>query len=242
MRLDRVSFKENPSKALVEGLRLLKERQDIEAWENFEKAIRANPEDLDALWGKAEVLRRKRRYEESRKILEGVISKNPQYAPALVTLSYIEYKEDKLDKAQELISAALSYYGDKDTEALAYMMLGTINARRAEKGDILAKIRYGTQVGCYLLKAKELAPKLSEVRLALGTFYLKAPKIIGGNPDKAFLELNAAVTLAPNFATANARLAECYKKKFDLERYNLYIEAAQSLDPDNEVLKELNVQ
>ncbi|MEI6631540.1 MAG: tetratricopeptide repeat protein [bacterium] len=242
MHLDRVFFKERAPKTLVEGLELLKDRQDIEAWEKFERVIRENPDDLDALWGKAEVLRRRRRYEESQAILESIISKNLQYAPALITLSYIKYKEDKLDEAQGLIGGALSYYKDNDTAALAYMMLGTINARRAEKGNILAKIRYGTQISCYLLKAKELAPKLAEVRLALGTFYLVAPTIIGGNPDKALLELNAAVTLAPNFATANARLAQCYKKKLDLEKYNFYIEAAQSLDPENEVLKELNVQ
>jgi len=240
MQIDKIGYKEPPNKALLRGLELLKSRNDNEAWDNFQRSLAGNADDLDALWGKAEVLRRKRKYEESRALLDQVLVRNSRHVPSLITLSYLKYREGNLDEAQDSIITALSSYVDKKNEALAYMMLGMINAKRAEKGDFLAKLRYGTQIRCFLERAKELAPDLPEVRLALGTFYLAAPAIIGGNLDKALIELDACVTIAPNFATANARLAQCYKKKYNLEKYNFYVEAARYIDPENEVLKEMN--
>jgi tetratricopeptide (TPR) repeat protein len=119
------------------------------------------------------------------------------------------------------------------------MMLGTINSRRSAKGWFLNKLRYGTQIRCHFLKAKEFAPDLPEVHLGLGTFYLLAPPIVGGNLNGALKELELAVKIAPDFATANARLAQAYKRKGDLEKYKYYFQRAKELDPDNEVLMEL---
>jgi Tfp pilus assembly protein PilF len=242
MHIDKIGYKELPTKSFTSGLELLKSRNDNEAWDNFEKALKGNEDNLDAIWGKAEVLRRRRKYQESQALLDKVLSRNPRHAPTLITLSYIRYKEDKLDEAELLIGTALNSDIDKSNEALVYMMVGMINARRAQEGNLIANIRYGLQIKCYLDRAKALAPDLPEVRLALGTFYLKAPAIIGGSPDKALIELSEAVNLAPNFATANARLAQYYKKKDNMERYNLYFEIAQRLDPENEVLQEMNAQ
>jgi Tfp pilus assembly protein PilF len=69
-----------------------------------------------------------------------------------------------------------------------------------------------------------------------------APSIAGGNLDKAFKELNSAVGAAPDFATANIRLAQAYKRKGDLEKYNYHLNRTRQLDPENEVLKEIEVR
>ncbi|MDD2752737.1 MAG: tetratricopeptide repeat protein, partial [Candidatus Omnitrophica bacterium] len=87
--------------------------------------------------------------------------------------------------------------------------------------------------------AKGLAPDLPEVRLGLGTFYLLAPGFAGGNQKAALEELEAAVRLAPDFATANARLAQAYQKAGNQEKYNFYLALAKKLDPENEVIAEL---
>jgi tetratricopeptide (TPR) repeat protein len=146
--------------------------------------------------------------------------------------------DDKLNEAEVLIKEVLNFPLQKDNLALAYMMLGSINARRVSKSWFLGKIKYGAQIRRYLLKAGELAPDLPEAHMTLGSFYLLAPKIIGGDLDKAILELNTAVSLAPDFATACARLAQAYKKKGNLESYNFYLQRAKELDPENEVLYE----
>ena len=120
------------------------------------------------------------------------------------------------------------------------MLMGSINARRSSKGGFFSKLSYGTQIRRYFQKAADLAPGLSEAHLGLGSFYLKAPGIAGGNIDKAILELEKAVELTPDFATANARLAQAYKKKGDLAKFQHYLQRARELDPDNEALAEIS--
>lgn len=221
------------------ALTLLKNRKDKEASVVFEKILLAAPDNLDALWGKAEVLRRNRDYKQAQELLEKILKNNPNHAPTLTSLAYLRYKDDKLNEALKLIKRVLKTDNlNKESRALAYMMLGSINSRRSSKGWFLNKITYGTQIKGYFLKAKALAPDLPEVHLGLGSFYLLAPKIIGGNLDKAVKELELAVRLAPDFATVNARLAQTYKKKGIQYKYNFYIARAKALDPENEVLHE----
>lgn len=226
--------------SIKEAFSLLKNRKDNAALVIFEKALREQPDDLDALWGKAEVLRRARDYKRAEDALNNILKKYPVHLSSLISLSYIRYKDDKLDEAQQLVGLVLKSDSlDKENEALAYLMLGTINSRRSAKGWFFSKIKYGMQIECFLLRAKELAPDLPEAHLGLGTFYLLAPGIAGGNLNKAIEELEMAVKIAPNLATANARLAQGYKKKGDLEKYNFYIQRTRELDPQNEVLKEI---
>lgn len=229
-----------PDKLINDALRLLKFRKDKDALAIFEKILISQSDSLDALWGKAEVLRRSRDHKQSEEILNKILNKNPKHVSSLISLSYIRYKDDRLNEALTLVKQALEVENlDKENEALAYMMLGTINSLRSSRGWFLSKIIYGTQIKGYFLKAKELAPDLPEVHLGLGAFYLLAPAIAGGDLDKAIQELELAVKIAPEFATTNARLAQAYKKKGDLEKYNFYLQRAKELDPENEVLVEL---
>lgn len=226
---------------LKDALRLLKNRKDQDALVIFEKILTVQSDNLEALWGKAEVLRRSRNYKQAEDLLNKILSKNPGHASSWISLAYIKYKDDRLNEAKQLIIQAFeANYQDKENLALAYMMLGNINSKYAKKGWLFSKIKYGTQIKYYFLKAGELAPDLPEVHLALGTFYLLAPGIIGGNLNKAIEELELAVKIAPEFATACARLAQGYKKKGDLEKYNFYIKRTKELDPQNEVLKEID--
>lgn len=227
------------SSSLKKALELLRVRKDREAMDIFKNILANNSGNIDALWGKAEVLRRDREYVDAQYILEEVLSKNPEHAPSLVSMAYIKYHEDKLSQAKELIKKALGVYTDNDTRALAYMMLGTINSRLAKKSILFGKIKNAAQIECYFLKAKELSADLPEVHLGLGSFYLLVPMFMGGDIYKATRELEKAVEIAPDFATANARLAQAYKKKGNLEKYSFHLQRARELDPDNEVLKEM---
>lgn len=233
--------KDEPSYTLSQGLRFLKIREDQAALLIFENILSRQPDNLKALWGKAEVFRRTRRYADAEGILKGILVRNPKDPSSLISLAYIRYKEDNLEAARKLIKEVLSLAGlDKENQAMAYLILGSIYSRRASGGGLFSKIRYGTQIKNYFLKATQLASDLPETHLGLGTFYLLAPALIGGNLNKAEEELELAVKMAPDFATANARLAQFYKKKQDLEKYNFYLERARRLDPENEVLKELS--
>jgi tetratricopeptide (TPR) repeat protein len=229
-----------PAGALIsQAMKLLKFRKDSEALAQFEQILLEEPLNLDGLWGRAEILRRRRHYQAAAALLNQVLAAKPRHVPSLISLANIKYKEDNLEDARALINQVLSSgAGSKDNAALAYLMLGTIDTKHIPESWLFGKIKYATQIKTYFLKARELAPDLPEARLALGTFYYLAPVIVGGSLDKAVAELELAVKLAPDFATANARLAQCYKKKGLLEKYNFHLARAKELDPENEVLRE----
>lgn len=223
-----------------EALSLLKTRKDNAALSLFEKIITQEPDNLSALWGKAEVLRRNRDFTQSQELLNKILAKDPNYAPALISLAYIKSRDDKFKEAIVLINRALANSAAQtESRALAYMLLASINSKRSSKGWVINKIIYGTQIKGYFLKAKQLAPDLPEVHLGLGTFYLLAPAIAGGNLEQAIKELELAVKIAPDFATPYARLAQAYNKKGCEEKYYFFMQKTQELDPQNEVLKEL---
>jgi tetratricopeptide (TPR) repeat protein len=232
--------KEEKPVSIDEAFQLLKFRKDADALVIFEKVLAKQPNNLEALWGKAEVLRRSRDYSQSEVIFQEILNKNPGHIPSLISMAYIKCKDNNLDEATKLVNRVLNAEClDKDNQALAYVMLGNINSRRAIKGGIFSKIKYGTKIKSYFLKAKELSPDLPEIHLALGTFYLLAPKIIGGNLEKAMEELEYTIKIAPDFATANARLAQYHKIKGDSKKYAFYFNRAKELDPENDVLQEL---
>jgi tetratricopeptide (TPR) repeat protein len=227
---EQYSATEKKDQLLQEANELLRTRKDTLALKRFEEILSLHPDNLDALWGKAEVLRRNYDYKQSYQLLISILDKYPQHTPSLISLSYLYYKDDKLDEAQKLLKRVLNTTClSKQDEALANLMLGAINSRRSGIGGIFSKLKYGTRIGSYFLRAKALAPELPEVRLGLGTFYLLAPKLAGGNLDKALKELQDAVNIAPDFATANARLADAYKKKGQSVQYDFYNSRANAL-------------
>jgi Tfp pilus assembly protein PilF len=224
---------------LDEAFELLRIRKDKDALIIFEQILLFDPGNIDAQWGKAEVLRRIRNFSEAAKILNDILKERPGYPPAMISLAYIKYKDAKLKEARQLINEVIKTKPPRKEElALAYTMLGSINSRLAGQGWLLNKIKYSTQIKRYFVSAKELAPDLPEVRLGLGTFYLLAPSFIGGNLDKAIDELKKCVEIAPDFATANARLAQAYQRKGVADKSLFYKNKARQLDPENEALRE----
>ncbi len=219
---------------------LLRARRDSQALRIFEQILSNDSGNIQARWGTAEVLRRENRFGDAERILVDNLEVDPQHPPSLLTLAYIRYKEDDLAQAQEFIAQAMcSPQLSRQDKGLGFMLKGAINSRRSQGGWLFGKLIYGPQIKGYLLKARELAPQLPEVHLGLGTFYLLAPKIAGGNLERAIEELHLALDLAPDFATASARLAQAYGEAGNTEEYDYYIERARRIDPNNEVLQEL---
>lgn len=221
-------------------IRYLKERKDTLAQEEINKVLSVSGDDRCALWAQAEILRRGYKFKESEKILKGILNRCPGDAPSLITLSYIRYNESNFPEAARLLRSVLKQPGlERENKAMAYMLLGSINAKKAQKRGVWNKLAFGTRIKGYFERALELAPDLAEVHLGLGTFCLFAPKIAGGDTDRALHELKTAVELAPDFATANARLAQAFKKKGNLEGFRSYLRKAKELDPGNEAVKEI---
>ena len=189
-------------------------------------------------------MRRAYQYKEAKKILDTILKKNPNHLASLNSLAYIEYKEGDLSSSQKILNRILKSScadKDKENEALAYLTLGAIDSKRTEQSWVFSKIKSAWQIKSYFEKAVTIAPHLAETHLSLGSFYLKAPSIVGGDLDQAIKELELSLTIAPDFGLTNARLAQAYRKKGDLVKYNLYLKRAKELDPANEGLKEMNL-
>lgn len=231
---------QNTADGINEAFMQLKKRKDNDALKIFERILSKHPDNLDALWGKAEVLRRNYDLEGAKSVLENILKNNPGHIPSRISLSYLVYNDNDLELAQRIIDAVLKEKDiDRQNQALAYIMLGMISSKRASGRWLLEKIKSGIQIRNYFLMANDLAPDLPEAHLGLGTFYLLAPPVLGGNNKKAIEELELTVTLAPEFASANIRLAQAYKKSGANEKYNFYIARAREIDPNNEFLKDL---
>ena len=223
-----------------EGLVLLKQRRDSEAKEVFAQVLASEPQNIDAQWGEAELLRRRGDYVEAERIYQEILSKNPEYIPALLSLGLQYCKLNKLKEVTLLIGrvSKLNILSSDDYSML-FVLLGAFNSKKAEQGGLVAKIRYGSQIKGYFKKAVALAPDLPDARLGLGTYYLFAPAVAGGNLNQAIKELEYATNLAPRFASAYARLAQAYQKKKDIKHYNFYLHKAREIDAQNEVVQEL---
>ncbi len=226
---------------LNQAFNLLRIRQDRQALELFEQVIDTQPQNSDALWGKAEILRRSRAYDAAQSIIQDILKRDPNHAPAKVSLASVYENKDNLKGALRLVQEViLDLRTTRQDKAIAYVMLGSIYSKLAGNGGFLAKLSYMNKIEPAFLKATELDPGLPEAHLGLGSFYLLAPGLIGGSIIKAVGELEIAAAIAPDFATAHARLAQCYKRMGDTKKYTLHLDRALALDPQNEVLAEIN--
>jgi tetratricopeptide (TPR) repeat protein len=221
-------------------LKFLKHRQDKEALAECKHILLTDQKNITARWAEAEILRRSYRYKESEELLLALLHDSPEHIPSLISLANIKYHANDLQEATKILSRLLSRSDlDNGQRALVYVVLGSVAAQKAAQGGLLLKISQGPRIKGYFLKAKALSADLPEVYLGLGSFYLLAPSLIGGDVDKAIKELETAFYLSPQFATVNARLAQAYLSKGDMVKYEFYFNRVKALEPDNAVLKEI---
>ncbi|MCM8823597.1 MAG: tetratricopeptide repeat protein [Candidatus Omnitrophica bacterium] len=223
----------------IAGLVYLKYHKNREAIELFKKILNYQEVNYPAQWGIAEVLRRDNNLEESKKILNNIIYKNPDFSPAYISLAYIKYTELNFKDCMELaeiIIKKLHNKTDRPNLARAYLLFGGAKGMLASKGSYLQKIKYGLDVLPNLKKAEKINPHAPEVLFALGSFYFLAPKIAGGNLQKAEDYLKEAIEKDPLFTNSYVRLAQLYyaQKKYSLS--DQYINKAKDIEPNNPLL------
>ncbi len=222
----------------VLGLVYLNLHKDKEAEVAFNKVLALAPATAEAEWGLAEVLRRKHNYAESEKILNKIIKSDPGFSPTYITLAYIRYIQMNFNEAVRLANKVLEQGQGKvdlSNYVRAYLLRGGTKGMIAHYGKALSKIINGTAVLHNLKRAQELQPESAGVKFGLGSFYLLAPSLAGGDLGEAQKYLEEAVKIDPLFADAYVRLAQLYKIKGDTPKYNVYINKALEIDPKNEL-------
>jgi tetratricopeptide (TPR) repeat protein len=208
----------------------------------FLDMLQLNPKSVEAKWGHAEVLRRRHRLDQSRVILGEIVKQNPEFSPASITLGYLLYEKKDYDGAIRLAIRVLKQGPGKvdlSNYVRAYLIIASSKGMIALAGGPFSKLINGMQVLPYLKKAEKLEPESAGVAFGLGSYYVLAPPFTGGDKKKGLGYLEKAVRLDPQFVDVYARLAEFYQAQGDRERYHFYLNKAQELDPENELLLEV---
>lgn len=234
-------LQENPdslNELYILGLVYFNLHKDREAMQVFDKIIAMSPDKIEAQWGRAEALRRIHELSESEKILKKVIKNNPDFSPAYISLAYIKYIKMDFEMSVSLAKTVIRQREenvDLSNYARAYAMFAGAKGMIAHYGGPFSKAINGTQVLSNLKRAEKLQPNSPAVLFGLGSFYLLAPTIAGGNLERAEEYLKKGIKIDPLFTDIYVRLAQLYKLKGDNKKYEVYLKEALEIDPENEL-------
>jgi len=238
------AINKNPASAVdqyVLGLVYFNLHQDQAAYQIFKELLRNEPNMIEAKWGLAEALRRKHESKEAEKLINEVLKVNPQFAPALISLAYIKYFQMDFTGAVRLAAVIIQQGAEKtdlSNYVRAYCIYAGSKGMLAHYGGLFSKAIDGFAIKPNLEKAQKMQPDSPEVLFGLGSFYLLAPGIAGGDKSKAQEYFNQAVKVDPLFADVYVRFAQLAKIKGDKEKYNFYMNKALELDPQNELAQD----
>ena len=221
----------------VMGLVYLNAHQDQEAEEAFIKMKQIDPACLEAEWGRAEVLRT-RHDPTAEGILRKIIQKDPEFLPTYVSLAYIEYLKGNFSAAVQLVSKVVRKGQDGSDLAIyvrALCLYAGSKGMLAHYGKPFSKVVAGLSVKKNLDRAEKLQPNSAIVLFGLGSYYLLAPALAGGDLEKAEVYLKKAIKVDPLFANPYVRLAQLYKTRGMVSRYDEYLKKALEIDPKCEI-------
>ncbi|MDD5097251.1 MAG: hypothetical protein PHU59_02025 [Candidatus Omnitrophica bacterium] len=220
------------------GLVYLNIHQDIQANDAFSKILLLKPGLIQARWGQAESLRRQHNLNQAESLLKQIIVENADFSPAYISLAYIKYMQMDFEESVRLALKVIQQGRDKvdlSNYARAYSMYAGAKGMIAHYGGPFSKAVNGLAVKPNLDKAAKLQPDAAGVLFGLGSYYLLAPALAGGDKIKAEVYLKKAIAADPLFADIYVRLAQLYKIKGDKEKYGGYLAKALEIDPGNEL-------
>ena len=180
--------------------------------------------------------------QKSEALTSEIVKSNPNFSPAYITLAYIKYMQMNFNQAVNLASKVLEQGEDQvdlSNYVRAILIVAGSKGMIAHYGGPISKIVNGTAVLPNLRKAERLKPDDAGVLFGLGSFYLLAPSLAGGDPDKAKDYLEKTIKADPLFVDAYVRLGQWYKIKGDKQKYVEYLNKAQAIDSQNELLCDL---
>ncbi|MEW6101713.1 MAG: TRAP transporter TatT component family protein [Candidatus Omnitrophota bacterium] len=227
----------------VLALAYLNLHKDKEAEEVFHRILALDPKISWAKWGLAEALRRKHQPQKSEDLINEVFKALPDFPPACITLAYINYNRLNFNQAVMLANKVLKQGEkkvDRNNYVRALLLYAGTKGTIAHYGGALSKLINGTAVLRNLKAADKLQPESAAVSFGLGSYYLLAPALAGGNLEKAKAHLKKAVAIDPHFPDAYVRLAQLYKIKGDNAAYSRYLNKALEIDPQNELAQDIS--
>jgi tetratricopeptide (TPR) repeat protein len=119
-----------------------------------------------------------------------------------------------------------------DHSADAHSLLADLYGRKIGLGrGFMLGARFGPKVDAENKRALELEPNNPRVLASLGRQFLHAPKMFGGDVDKAIANLQKATEVDPQEDETFVWLALAFKKKGDAASANKAVDEALRLNP-----------
>jgi tetratricopeptide (TPR) repeat protein len=222
----------------VLGLVYLNEYKVEEAESTFRRMLEIDLSSIEAQWGVAECLRRRRVCGQCIRLLDEIMASHPEFAPAYISAAYIKYISMDFESSADLSYAVIKLGPDRvdlTNYVRAYGLYAGAKGMIAHYGGPLSKVINGRAVLPALRKAQKLDPDAPSVLFGLGSYYMLIPAVFGRDLEKAEEYLLQAIAKDPLFADVYARLAQLYRAQGDYEKYKQFIKKALQLDPRNEI-------
>ena len=215
---------------------------------NLQQASGIDPQDLDIRLKVARGFALTRKTNESRKELDSIFEKRPQYLGALVLLSELAAKPDEIEDAVSRLKSLQPDPKDLPTVKLA---LGRLYAKKGDLsnaenylldalkaanlpeahlalGDVAFARKNYAQAEQEYRAAAELLPEVSSVHLKLADFYISRK-----NQDTAAVVLENILQKSPGFLPALHRLARIALENKNLDECEKYLQTAFQKNPSD---------
>ena len=132
---------------------------------------------------------------------------------------------------ESAISEALEAIKLNEASADEHSLLADLYGQRIGLGGFMAGARFGPKVSAENKRALELDASNPKVLASLGRQYLMAPKMFGGDLDKAIANLQKSTELDPKADETFVWLAIAKRKKGDTDGADQALDEALRLNP-----------
>lgn len=141
-------------------------------------------------------------YEHAARLAPASVHALRGQAAARLNLGHAAAAQDLAAQAHAMAEATPGLPASEHANVLT--VLAGAQGLLAQQGGFLAKLRHGPGVRQGFERALALDPANPYARTGLGRFYLAAPGPLGGSPDRALAELEAALAQAPFYYLTHA--------------------------------------
>jgi len=132
---------------------------------------------------------------------------------------------------ESAISEAIEAIKLNEASAEEHSLLADLYGRRIGLGGFMAGARFGPKIGAENKRALELDANNARVLASVGRQYLMAPKMFGGDLDKAIANLQKSTERDPQADETFVWLAIAERKKGDSDAANKALDVALRLNP-----------
>lgn len=210
------------AQSVDQGKKFLYYERYRSAKEQFEKAIAANPNNLEAVYWLGQVLLDDRNSEKNpaaaKDLYQKALGTNGSAPLILIGMGQIALTENNVNDAKQRFETAISLTKSKDIEVFNRVAAANVNTKAGDANYAIEKLNAATQVKKF---------NDAETFLIMGDAYRKL--VDGGGAITAYQK---ALAIDPKLAAAKYKIGKIYLTQGNKEFFIPAFEEAVQLDPN----------